>query len=64
MNLASKLMLALFPPHAPFFRLSVDDLVYKKIQGSPEQKQVIDSLLVFTNLFHTDSSLSALLRIN
>jgi len=42
MNLASKLMLALFPPHAPFFRLSVDDLVYKKIQGSPEQKQVIE----------------------
>jgi len=42
MNLASKLMLALFPPHAPFFRLSIDDLVYKQIQGSPEQKGVIE----------------------
>ena len=42
MNLASKLMLALFPPHAPFFRLSVDELVYKQIQGSPEQKQTIE----------------------
>jgi hypothetical protein len=42
MNLASKLMLALFPPHSPFFRLSVDDLVYKQIQGSPEQKQTIE----------------------
>ena len=31
MNLASKLMLALFPPQAPFFRLDVDDLIYKKI---------------------------------
>ena len=43
MNLASKLMLALFPPHSPFFRLSVDDLVYKQIQGSPEQKQTIEA---------------------
>ena len=42
MNLASKLMLALFPPQAPFFRLSLDDLVYKQIQGSPEQKQTIE----------------------
>ena len=25
-NLASKLMLALFPPQAPFFRLDVDEL--------------------------------------
>jgi len=42
MNLASKLMLALFPPHAPFFRLSIDDLVFKQIQGSPEQKGTIE----------------------
>ena len=27
MNLSSKLMLALFPPQAPFFRLGIDDLV-------------------------------------
>ena len=38
MNLASKLMLALFPPQAPFFRLSVDDLVFKQIQGDPKLK--------------------------
>ena len=42
MNLASKLMLALFPPHAPFFRLSVDDLVFKKIQGDPKTKSSIE----------------------
>ena len=43
MNLASKLMLALFPPHAPFFRLSVDDLseaaatrfIFGAIKASP-----------------------------
>jgi len=42
MNLASKLMLALFPPQAPFFRLGVDDLVYKKLQQDPQQKSVIE----------------------
>ena len=42
MNLASKLMLALFPPHAPFFRLSVDDLVFKQIQGDPRTKSSIE----------------------
>ena len=42
MNLASKLMLALFPPHAPFFRLSVDDLVFKQIQGDPKTKSTIE----------------------
>ena len=42
MNLASKLMLALFPPHAPFFRLSVDDLVFKQIQGDPKTKSSIE----------------------
>ena len=42
MNLASKLMLALFPPHSPFFRLSVDDLVYKQIQADPQNKSKIE----------------------
>ena len=42
LNLASKLMLALFPPQAPFFRIDVDDLVYKKIQGDPEEKKLIE----------------------
>ncbi|MDA1338301.1 MAG: portal protein [bacterium] len=41
-NLASKLMLALFPPQSPFFRLDVDALVYKNIQGNPEQKATIE----------------------
>ena len=43
MNLASKLMLALFPPNAPFFRLSVDELVYKKIGEDPQQKTIIET---------------------
>jgi len=42
MNLASKLMLALFPPQAPFFRLSMDDLVFKQIEADPEQKQTLE----------------------
>ena len=42
MNLASKLMLALFPPQAPFFRLDVDELVYKQIEGDPKQKATIE----------------------
>jgi len=41
-NLASKLMLALFPPQAPFFRLDVDELVYKQIEGDPKQKATIE----------------------
>ena len=41
-NLASKLMLALFPPQAPFFRLDVDELVYKQIEADPQQKQTIE----------------------
>ena len=43
LNLSSKLMLALFPPNAPFFRLSVDELVYKKIGEDPQQKTIIES---------------------
>ncbi len=42
MNLASKLMLALFPPQAPFFRLDVDDLIYRKMEADPQQKQTIE----------------------
>ncbi len=39
LSLASKLMLALFPPQAPFFRLDVDELVFKKVSDDPEAKQ-------------------------
>ena len=35
-------MLALFPPQAPFFRLDVDELVYKQIEGDPQQKATIE----------------------
>jgi hypothetical protein len=42
LNLSSKLMLALFPPQAPFFRIDVDELVYKKIQGDPKEKKLIE----------------------
>ena len=41
MNLSSKLMLALFPPQSPFFRLGIDDLVYKKLQQDPQQNETI-----------------------
>ena len=33
MNLASKLMLALFPPQAPFFRLDVDAVSYTHLRA-------------------------------
>ena len=39
-------MLALFPPQAPFFRLDVDDLVYKQIEGDPKQKATIEQGLL------------------
>lgn len=36
-NLASKLLLALFPPGAPFFKLSVDDFVLETLQGGENE---------------------------
>ena len=42
MNLASKLMLALFPPQAPFFRLDIDNLVYNQIEADPQKKATIE----------------------
>lgn len=38
-NLTSKLMLALFPPNAPFFRLSLGDEVQTALGDDPETKQ-------------------------
>lgn len=38
-NLTSKLMLALFPPNAPFFRLSLGDEVQIALGDDPETKQ-------------------------
>lgn len=45
-NLASKLMLALFPPNSPFFRLSVRDDVMQYLERTPEDKQMIEQKLM------------------
>ena len=45
-NLASKLLLALFPPNTSYFRLSMDEDVAAKLsQGDPEGKEAIDTAL-------------------
>lgn len=44
-NLASKLMLALFPPNDTFFRLSPGSDIEKELQQSPEEKDIVDSAL-------------------
>jgi hypothetical protein len=44
-NLASKLMLALFPPNDTFFRLSVDDELAAKLAQNPEAKDEIETEL-------------------
>lgn len=36
-NLAAKLLLALFPPGAPFFKLAVDDFVLETLQGGENE---------------------------
>jgi len=41
-NLASKLLLSLLPPNAPFFRMSVDDDTKEKLAGDPKLKSGID----------------------
>ena len=45
-NLSSKLLLALFPANAPFFRLSVRDDVMDYLQQEPQVKQEIEQKLV------------------
>jgi len=45
-NLASKLLLALFPPNTAYFRLSMDEDVAEKLsQGNPGGKEQIDTAL-------------------
>ena len=44
-NLAAKLLLALFPPNAPFFRLSVDQYRLKKMGGDERVKTEIEKAL-------------------
>jgi hypothetical protein len=41
-NLASKLLLSLFPPNSPFFRLVVDDFTKDKMAGAPDFKSKVD----------------------
>lgn len=46
-NLASKLLLTLFPPHTPFYKYSVDDFVVKEIEqeGGAEGRGQIEEAL-------------------
>jgi len=45
-NLASKLLLTLLPPNAPFFRFSIDNFVLKDMEGDENLKTEIDTGLV------------------
>ena len=45
-NLASKLLLSLLPPNAPFFRLAIDNFAVKEIEEDDNLKTEIDSGLV------------------
>ena len=42
-NLASKLLLSLLPPNAPFFRLAIDNFAVKEIEENDNLKTQIDS---------------------
>lgn len=45
-NLASKILLALLPPNAPFFKLSLDDFTVGQLsQGNPNGRSKIDEAL-------------------
>ena len=45
-NLASKLLLSLLPPNAPFFRLAIDTFAVKEIEEDENLRTQIDSGLV------------------
>eukprot|EP01037_Dinobryon_pediforme_P019961 gene19961-20476_t len=44
-NLASKLLLALFPPNSPFFRLDVDTFTIDKMTQKPGMLAVVNKAL-------------------
>jgi hypothetical protein len=44
-NLASKLLLSLFPPQTPMFRLQIDDGTMVKLGAQPEKRAVIEDAL-------------------
>ena len=43
-NLAAKMLMALFPPNSPFFRLVVDDFDLQLLQGEGQRGQVEEAL--------------------
>jgi len=44
-NLAAKLLMALFPPNTPFFKLEIDDQTLAELAGSPDmQSKVLEGL--------------------
>jgi hypothetical protein len=45
-NLTSKLMLALFPPNAPFFKYEVDPYALEQIQGADGAREEVEQNLV------------------
>lgn len=44
-NLASKLLLALLPPNAPFFRLQVDDFTLEELAGDEKMRAQVEESL-------------------
>jgi hypothetical protein len=44
-NLASKLLLALFPPNAPFFKLAIDDFILVKMTKQPGMRGQVEEAL-------------------
>ncbi|OHB39594.1 MAG: hypothetical protein A2882_16300 [Phenylobacterium sp. RIFCSPHIGHO2_01_FULL_70_10] len=44
-NLASKLLLSLFPPNMPFFRLAIDDFAVAELTQSEEQRGEVEKAL-------------------
>ena len=44
-NLASKLLLSLFPPNSPFFAMKVDDYTLQEIAGDPTARSKVDEAM-------------------
>jgi hypothetical protein len=44
-NLAAKLLLSLLPPNAPFFRLTVDDVMLQKMTGQEGMRSAVEEAL-------------------
>ena len=44
--LSNKLLVTLFPPNAPFFKLEIDDLALRVAEAGPEVKTELDAALV------------------